>query len=158
MWTYDGSPMPLNLAAQRGLSREVLEIIATLPRDAPTVGMEAMRADEVRIMRGDLSQTLPEIEQIYRRAGIRTICYVPIVFHNEPLGLLVLYHHSDYAWTADETELARAFADHLATAISNARLATATRTLAERLRVISDLAGRLSHLQDVAGDRPGHRG
>jgi diguanylate cyclase (GGDEF)-like protein len=151
LWTYDGSPTPLQLAAQRGLSREVLEIIATLPRDAPTAGMDAMRAHEVRVMRGDLSQTLPAVQVIYQRAGIRTICYVPIVFHDEPLGLLVLYHHSDYAWTADETELARAFADHMATAISNARLANSTRTLAARLRVISELAGRLSHLQDVAG-------
>jgi diguanylate cyclase (GGDEF)-like protein len=151
LWTYDGSPVPLHLVAQRGLSREVLDIIATLPRDAPTAGMEAMRAHQVRVMRGDLSQTLPAVQVIYQRAGIRTICYVPIVFHGEPLGLLVLYHHSDYAWTADETELARAFADHMATAISNARLANSTRTLAARLRVISELAGRLNHLQDVAG-------
>ena len=157
LWTYDGSPTPLHLAAQRGLSPEVLEIIGTLPRDAPTLGMDAMRADEVRIMRGDLQQTLPAIRRIYRRAGIRTICYVPIVFHNEPLGLLVLYHHSRYAWTDDETALARAFADHLATAISNARLANSTRTLAARLRVISDLAARLSHLQDVPEHRPGDR-
>ena len=63
----------------------------------------------------------------------------------------VLYHLSDYAWTADETELARAFADHMATAIGNARLAESTRTLAERLRAISELAGRLNRLQDVEG-------
>jgi len=151
LWMYDGSPTPLQLAAQRGLSQEVLEIIATLPRDAPTAGMEAMRAHQVRVMRGDLGQTLPAVQAIYRRAGIRTICYVPIVFHDEPLGLLVLYHHTDYPWTADETDLARAFADHLATAISNARLASSTQTLAARLRVISELAARLSHLHDVAG-------
>ncbi len=151
LWMYDGSPTPLKLAAQRGLSREVLEIIATLPREAPTAGMKAMREHRVRVMRGNLGQTLPAVAAIYRRAGIRTICYVPIVFHDEPLGLLVLYHHSDYGWTGEETDLARAFADHLATAISNARLATSTRTLASRLRVISELAGRLSHLQDVQG-------
>jgi diguanylate cyclase (GGDEF)-like protein len=151
LWMYDGSPTPLHLAAQRGLSLEVLEIIATLPRDARTAGMDAMRALEVRVMRGDFSRTLPEVQVIYERAGIRTICYVPIVFNEEPLGLLVLYHHSDYAWTAEETDLARAFADHMATAISNVRLANSTRTLAARLRVISELAGRLSHLQDVPG-------
>jgi diguanylate cyclase (GGDEF)-like protein len=151
LWTYDASPTPLKLAAQRGLAREVLEIIATLPRDAPTAGMAAMRAQEVRVMRGDLNQTLPEVQEKYLRAGIQTICYVPIVFQHEPLGLLVLYHHRDYVWTADETELARAFADHMATAISNARLASSTRTLAARLRVISELAGRLSNIRDVAG-------
>jgi diguanylate cyclase (GGDEF)-like protein len=151
LWMYDGSSTPLRLAAQRGLSRDVLDIIATLPRDAPTAGMEAMRQHDVRIMRGDLSATVPAVQAIYEQAGIKTVCFVPIVFRDEPLGLLVLYHHSDYAWTGEETELVRAFADHLATAISNARLATSTRTLAARLQVISQLARRLSHLQDVPG-------
>jgi diguanylate cyclase (GGDEF)-like protein len=151
LWVYDASATPLKLAAQRGLSHDVLEMIATLPRDAPTAGMEAMRVHEVRVMRGDLSRTLPAVQVMYRRAGIRTVCFVPIVFHDEPLGLLTLYHHSDYPWTDDETELARAFADHMATAIGNARLANSTRTLAARLRVISELAGRLNHLQDVPG-------
>jgi diguanylate cyclase (GGDEF)-like protein len=151
LWTYDESATPLKLAAQRGLSPDVLKIIETLPRDASTQGMEAMRRHEVRIMRGDLSGTVPAVQVIYERAGIRTVCFVPIVFHDEPLGLLSLYHHRDYAWTEAETELARAFADHMATAIGNARLASATRMLAGRLRVISELAGRLSHLQDVPG-------
>ena len=57
----------------------------------------------------------------------------------------------DYDWTADETELARAFADHMATAIGNARLADSTRTMTGRLRAISELAGRLNRLQDVDG-------
>jgi diguanylate cyclase (GGDEF)-like protein len=151
LWTYDGSPSPLRLAAQRGLAPEVLEIVATLPRDAPTAGMEAMRQRKVLVMGGDLGGALPDVRTRYLAAGIRTICYVPIVFGDETLGLLVLYHTIDYNWTADETELARAFADHLATAISNARLADSTRTLAERLRAISELAGRLNRLQDAHG-------
>jgi diguanylate cyclase (GGDEF)-like protein len=151
LWTYDGSPAPLRLAAQRGVARDVLDIVATLPRDARTAGMEAMRDHEVRVLGGDLRGTLPDVRQRYLAAGIRTICYVPIVFGDETLGLLVLYHTSDYNWTADETELARAFADHMATAISNARLADSTRTLAERLRAISELAGRLNRLQDAHG-------
>ena len=67
------------------------------------------------------------------------------------LGLLVLYHLREYAWTPEETEVARAFADHMATAIGNARLAESTRTMADRLRAISELAGRLNRLQDVEG-------
>ena len=151
LWTYDGSPTPLHLAAQRGLAPEVLEIVGSLPRDAPTAGMEAMRDRSVQVLGGELQGTLPDVRERYLAAGIRTICYVPIVFGDETLGLLVLYHTTDYNWTADETELARAFADHLATAISNARLADSTRTLAERLRAISELAGRLNRLQDARG-------
>ena len=151
LWMYDGSPTPLRLAAQRGLSEEVLESIASLPRDAGTLGFEAIRERDVRVMSGDLSATIPVLRAIYRQAGIRTICFVPIVFRDEALGLLTLYHQRDYAWTADETDLARAFADHMATAIGNARLAESTRTLAGRLRAISELAGRLNRIQDVEG-------
>ena len=151
LWMYDGSPTPLSAVAQRGLSQEILELVNTLPRDAKTLGMDALREQQVKVLSGDLSATVPRLREIYRRAGVRTICYVPIVFRDVPLGLLVLYHLSDYAWTADETELARAFADHMATAIGNARLAESTRSMTDRLRAISELASRLNRLQDVEG-------
>ena len=73
------------------------------------------------------------------------------MFGGEPLGLLVLYHHEPYAWTQGEIDLVRAFADHMATAIGNARLAESTRTMADRLRSISDLAIRLNRIHDVVG-------
>ncbi|HEY8819281.1 MAG TPA: GAF domain-containing protein, partial [Candidatus Limnocylindrales bacterium] len=92
LWTYDDSPTPLRLVAQRGLSPEILDIIETLPRDARTSGLDALREREVRVLKGSLGTTLPAIRAIYRRAGIRTICFVPIIFRDTPLGLLVLYH------------------------------------------------------------------
>ena len=151
LWTYRDAPQPLTLAAQRGLSPEILDLVATLPRDASTAGMTAIREQRVQVMDGDLSSTLPELRAIYMRAGIRTVCFVPIIFGGEPLGLLVLYHHRPYAWTRGEMDLVRAFADHMATAIGNARLAESTRTLADRLRSISDLAVRLNRIHDVTG-------
>ena len=151
LWIYEDGPTPLRLVAQRGLSREILEIIATLPRDAKTAGMAALRDREVRVLGGKLETTIPKVRAAYRAAGIRTICFVPIVFGDIPLGLLVLYHRTEYGWTPDETELARAFADHMATAIGNARLADSTRTMTGRLRAISELAARLNRLQDVEG-------
>ena len=151
LWTYDASPRPLVLVAQRGLSAEILELIATLPAEARTAGMAALRERDVRVLDKRFLGTVPELRAVYRSAGIRTICFVPIVFRDEPLGLLVLYHHTDYPWTTDETQLARAFADHMATAIGNARLTESTQTLAGRLRAISELAGRLNRLNDVEG-------
>jgi len=151
LWMFDDSPFPLRIVAQRGLSPEILEIIATLPREPGSPGLDALRDRQVRVMHSDLGGTLPNLRTIYRRAGIRTICFVPIVFGDAPLGLLVLYHTSDYAWTPDETELARAFADHMATAIANVRLTESTRTMTQRLRAISELAGRLNRHQDLEG-------
>ena len=151
LWTYDHSPNPLALVAQRGLSPEILDLIGTIPAEARTAGMAALRERDVRVLDKRLQGTMPKLRAVYRRAGIRTICFVPIVFRDEPMGLLVMYHHTDYPWTTDETQLARAFADHMATAIGNARLAESTRTLAGRLRAISELAGRLNRLHDVEG-------
>ena len=52
--------------------------------------------------------TTPTLRSVYRSIGVKTICYVPLVFGDEPLGLLVLYHRESYAWTPDERALARA--------------------------------------------------
>ena len=151
LWMYRDEARPLRLAAQRGLSPDILSLIATLPGDAATAGMTAIREQRVQVIDDELRQTLPALREIYLRAGIRTICFVPIVFGGETLGLLVLYHHHAYAWTQGEMDLARAFADHMATAIGNARLAESTRSMADRLRSISDLALRLNRIHDVQG-------
>jgi diguanylate cyclase (GGDEF)-like protein len=151
LWMHDDSAAPRRLVAERGLSREILTVIGALPRNIRTPGAEALRNGDVRALRGDFATTLPELRAIYQREGIRTICFVPIVFRDVPLGLLVLYHTSDYAWTTDETDLARAFADHMATSIGNARLLESTRTMTDRLRAISELAGRLNRHQDLEG-------
>ena len=92
--------------------------------------------------------TTPELRAVYLGIGVRTVCFVPLVFGDEPLGLLVLYHREAYAWTSDERALARAFGDQMATAIGGARLAESRRTLAHRLTSIAELTGRLSVLDD----------
>jgi diguanylate cyclase (GGDEF)-like protein len=151
LWTYENGPRPLRLAAQRGLSPEMLVVIADLLRDATTAGMAAVRERRVAVLTGDLSGTQPALRAMYEQDGIRTVCFVPIIFREQPLGLLVLYHGVAYPWSTDETDLARAFGDHIAIAMQNARLAESTRALAERLGAISDLAGRLNRIQDMEG-------
>jgi diguanylate cyclase (GGDEF)-like protein len=150
LWSYDADAgTPLRLAAQRGLSDEIVEAIRTLPRDAQTAGMDAIRERRVRVLDPAMRTTTPRLRRIYQRIGARSICYVPIVFGDEPLGLLVLYHRDSYHWSADEQDLARAFGDHMATAIGSARLAESRRTLADRFASIAELAGRLSRFQSV---------
>jgi diguanylate cyclase (GGDEF)-like protein len=151
LWTYHDAPTPLRLAAQRGLSPEMLDVVARLPRDAATSGMTAMRERRVTVLDGDLAGTVPQLQRMYRAQGIRTMCYVPIVVRDDVLGLLVLYHRSDYRWSSDEMDLARAFGDQIAIAMRNIGLAASSRSLAERLRSISELAGRLARQQDANG-------
>jgi diguanylate cyclase (GGDEF)-like protein len=149
LWLYDATASnPLSLAAHRGLSVEIIEAIGRLPADAPTTGMDALLRRRVRVLDRAMRSTTPELRAVYRTIGVRTVCFVPLVFGDEPLGLLVLYHRESYAWTSDERALARAFGDQMATAIGGARLAESRRTLAERLTSIAELTGRLSQLDD----------
>jgi diguanylate cyclase (GGDEF)-like protein len=150
LWRYyaDG-PTVLSFAAARGLTDEIIDAIGRLPRTTVSAGMAAIRERRVRVLDRGLRNTTPELRDIYRRLGVRSICYVPIIFGDEPLGLLVLYHRGDHEWTPDELDLARAFGDHMATAIGSARLAESRRTLADRLTSIAELGGRLSQLRDV---------
>jgi len=150
LWHYDpGLDAPLTLATERGLSPEIVAAISALPRDAQTAGMDALRSRRVRVLDRAMRATVPALRAVYRGIGVKSICYVPLVYGDEPLGLLVLYHREPYSWTPSERALARAFGDHMATAIGGARLAASRRTLADRLASIGELAGRLSRLHDV---------
>ncbi|MEO5964279.1 MAG: EAL domain-containing protein, partial [Candidatus Limnocylindrales bacterium] len=91
------------------------------------------------------------VSDIYRRLGYRTINFVPLLFRQEPVGLLVLYHRSPYDWTPDELELCTTFASQMATAVANARLFNTVREGAARLRAIQELSSRLNRIQDVGG-------
>jgi diguanylate cyclase (GGDEF)-like protein len=149
LWTYDETKdVPLELAAQRGLPAVIVDAVTSLPRDARTAGMDALRMRRVRVLDRAMRQTTSTLREVYRAIGVGSICFVPLVFGDEVLGLLVLYHREAYEWTPSERTLARAFGDQMATAIGSTRLAESRRTLAERLSSIADLAGRLSGLVD----------
>ena len=149
LWTYDPAlERPLELAAQRGLPPVIVEAVTSLPKNARTAGMDALRMRRVRLLDRAMRHTTPELREVYRAIGIGSICFVPLVYGGEVLGLLVLYHREAYPWTAAERALARAFGDQMATAIGGARLADSRRSLAERLSSIAELAGRLSGLID----------
>jgi diguanylate cyclase (GGDEF)-like protein len=149
LWTYDPiSERPLTLAAQRGLPQVILDAVSSLAPDARTAGMDALRARRVRVLGRTMRATIPSLREVYRSMGVGSICFVPLVYGDERLGLLVLYHRETYRWTRSERALARAFGDHMATAIGTVRLAESRRSLADRLSSIADLAGRLSRLHD----------
>ena len=76
--------------------------------------MTAIRDRHVTILAGELEGTSRASSGCTGAEGIRSMCFVPIVFRDEVLGLLVLYHRTDYHWSDDETDLARSFGDHIA--------------------------------------------
>ena len=151
LWLYDSTAeRPLTLAAQHGLPPIILDAVSSLTPDARTAGMDALKTRRVRVLGHAMRATIPALREVYRSMGVGSICFVPLVYGDEALGLLVLYHRGTYDWTRSERALARAFGDNMATAIGTIRLAEARRSLADRLSSIADLAGRLSGLHDQA--------
>jgi diguanylate cyclase (GGDEF)-like protein len=151
LWLYDGSRrQPLRLAAQRAVPDELIEWVSTIGADDEAAGLVAIRTREVvALADAQKAARMAAQRDMYARHGVRSVCFVPIVFRDEPLGLLVLYHETVRHWTAQETELARTFADQMAVAIGNARLYDSVQSLAARLRAIHDLALRLNRIRDL---------
>jgi diguanylate cyclase (GGDEF)-like protein len=149
LWLVDPGRHPLRLAAHHDLVPEVIAAVEALTRDDGTFGLLAV--DERRTFVLDHPEQAPVFGGLYARQGFRTVNLVPLVFRDETLGLLSLYHRAPYAWTADELELCATFASQVAVAIANARLFSSVRAGAARLRAIQELSSRLNRIQEVAG-------
>jgi excisionase family DNA binding protein len=140
---------PFRVAAHHGLSDAFLERVEALPMDADTVGMRAVRERRPYAMSVDDRDVVGLLHAGYEAEGIRTVCLVPLVGGDQPLGLLGLYHRSDRTWPEEEVALVQAFADQAAVAIQNARLYRSVASQAARMRSIQDLSARLNRLTDV---------
>ena len=152
LWLYHAERRhPLSLAAQHGVSDEVLAWVATLTPDAPAAGLRAIRTRDVVTLADTLIDTpTDDVRDLYARNGIRSACFAPMIFRDEPVGLLVLYQDTARAWSGEDTALARGLADQMATAVGNARLNESVRSLAARLEAVQDLAVRLNRTRDLA--------
>ena len=149
LWLMTPGRHPFRLAAHRDLDPELIDVVAALQRDDDAIGVRAVI--ERRSIVVTRPETAPRLAPIYARLGFRTIHFVPLVFRDEPVGLLVLYHRAPYDWSSDELELCSSFADGMATAVANARLFTSVREGAARLRAIQELSSRLNRIQEVEG-------
>ena len=120
-----------------------------MTRDDPVLGLRAV--DERRNIVLDRPETIPLLRRALRPRGVPDVNFVPLVFRDEALGLLVLYHRTPYDWTPDELELCTTFANQMAIAVANARLFNSVREGAARLRAIQELSSRLNRIQEIEG-------
>jgi diguanylate cyclase (GGDEF)-like protein/excisionase family DNA binding protein len=150
LWLIDATDRPFSVAAQRGLSDEFLAGVNDLTWQSNTIGVQALRERRAQVMRNaGTDQGTGLMRSVYAREGIRTVCLTPLVVHEEPLGLLGLYHADDRPWPDEEVALVQAFASQAAVAISNARLYRSVADQAVRMGSIQDLSARLNRLTDV---------
>ena len=153
LWRFDpAAAQPFTPTADRGVPDEIVQWVKTVGMDdRASIGLRAVLEREVIVSRTVDMGPRSGLRARYRRNGINTICFVPVVFRGESLGLLVLYHAEPYEWTPDRVALARSLGDGLAAAVGNARLLASVHDLAARLRAIQDLGLRLNRIQDAAG-------
>ncbi len=151
LWLYHAPRrFPFSLAAQHGLTDEVLDWVSGLRADAGSAGLHAIQTGRVVTLTDTLTDTpTEEVRDLYARNGIRSVCFAPMIFRDEPVGLLVLYQDVVHAWTDEETALAAGFANQMATAVGNARLHDSVRSLAVRLEAVQDLAVRLNRTRGL---------
>ncbi|MDQ2688976.1 MAG: GAF domain-containing protein, partial [Chloroflexota bacterium] len=150
LWLVGSGEHPFVVAAHHGLSDEFLAQVAGLRGDEETIGLRALRERRAQSMaNADTEQSIGLLRETYAAEGIRTVCLVPLVGRDEPLGLLGLYHRRDRTWPDEEVALLQAFADQAAVAIENARLYRSVADQAARMRSIQDLSARLNGLTDV---------
>ena len=151
LWLYHAPRrFPFSLAAQHGLTDEVLDWVSGLRADAGSAGLQAIQTGRVVTLTDTLTDTpTEEVRDLYARNGIRSVCFAPMIFRDEPVGLLVLYQDVVHAWTDEETALAAGFANQMATAVGNARLHDSVRSLAVRLEAVQDLAVRLNRTRGL---------
>ncbi|WRZ87897.1 GAF domain-containing protein [Streptomyces sp. NBC_01007] len=77
----------------------------------------------------------PDFDRLVTAEGLVALLGVPLVIRGEAVGALFAADRSERAFQNDEIALLRAFADHAAVALDNARLYEASRTALHELRI-----------------------
>ncbi len=95
LWTLDEGSVSYRLAAHRNLPDSLVAAIPDRLGDRHLAGWRAA-VDRRTLVLSDPGRrgTVPAVRRAYRELGIQTACLVPIVFLDQPLGVLSLYHHA----------------------------------------------------------------
>ncbi|MDQ2853874.1 MAG: GAF domain-containing protein [Chloroflexota bacterium] len=150
LWLIEEGEYPFHVAAARGMGEAFHAKARQLTWDSTAVGVQASLERRTIVVRdADSRAGVGEMQQAYHDEGIKTACLVPLVSHDQALGVIGLYHTRDREWPDDEVALAQSFANQAAVAISNARLYRSVADQAARIRSIQDLSSRLNRLTDV---------
>lgn len=117
----DAKGTHLEMRASQGLSNRYLETASAKPGQCVAEVLEG-RCVSVFEARDD-----PRIrhQTEVKREGISSVLFVPIICRGTPLGVLSLYTHRPYRFSADEVQMMKAIGGQCALAIRNAQMYTA---------------------------------
>lgn len=157
LWTIEGGERPFHLAAQRGLSSQLIDAVTGAKRGTRSVrqrgaGAAAWRAvADRRVQVVESGRAAPGVGRTRAdQVGPWTGCFVPIAVPDEVLGVLLLSHAAHHAWSPGELERLGTLAGQSAGTIQSARLYGRVQSFAARLEAIKDLAGSLNKIHEVA--------
>lgn len=85
---------------------------------------------------------------------IRSWLGVPLILHDEIIGMLALDHKQTNYFTEHHARLVKAFADQVAVAIENARLFETTKRNASEAKIVQEILHRLNSVPDLVESFP----
>ena len=137
----------IRFKAAHGLSREYQDAVtghSPWPRGAldaqPLVIPDAMS-----------DQRVAQYRRVLEREGIRAFVFVPLTVAAGVIGKFMLYYDQPYECTADELEVSRAIASHVALATEHKRAELARARSEQRLQAILDNSATVIFLKDLQG-------
>ncbi len=141
----EGESQTLHLVAQRRLSEEGMDTVATLPVDHDVIA-DAMTSGEPRRMAAPAVASSPEdaLHALWVRAGWQTVLALPLTAKGRPTGLLFLGTVSPTRapLSVEQWALLRSLGQQIGVAVENAHLveqAEQSAVQAERTRLAGEL-------------------
>ena len=96
-----------------------------------------------QLVLGQTNRTLPEYEYM-KRAGIRTLLMLPMVFQNQTVGLVEIIGEEEQVFSEQEISLAQLLTNHAASAFVNARLYAQLEASASELFTLNQISQSVS--------------
>ncbi len=110
-------------SGRRVAVRALGSLSAAFDRTPGGQALRTGRAVHVRDLPAIAARTYPDIVEINRMVGARTVLAMPVLRDRKAVGLITIRRRRMQAFTPKQIALLRTFADHAATAIDNAHLA-----------------------------------
>ena len=120
----------------------------TVPLEGTQTGQAAKTRRTVLI--GDLAEdTIFYASPDFVKAGLRTLCTVPMISKGRVVATLSMAHRHPHAFSAQDQTILERLATQIAPAIENARLYEEARFRAEELDVLSEIARIITSTLDL---------
>jgi len=134
----------LRIAAQRGMSTDLVEEIERLPVGEGFSGRVAASGDPLVV--NDLAVDPRLTRGAVRESGFRSLAVLPIRSRGDVLGTLYVITREEREFTSQDVQLLTAIGHQIGVAVANARLYEAGQRRAEQFRLINEVGRRTTSI------------